>query len=147
MLGSVYPITDICLTVRDLDRAVAFYRDKLDFRPRRSAPGFADFKADKVTLALWQIGHIEEHVGYRDAGPGPSGHVHKVMVALEVPARADVDRVYQTLLQKGVEFSGPPKEYMWNAYCCYFSDPESNLWEIYAWTGEGADAYHDVHTE
>lgn len=143
MLGSKYPITDVCMTVRDVERSIAFYRDKLGFELRRSAEGFADFKADKVTLALWEIGHIAEHVGYD--GVDESDHVRKCMVAFEVPGREDIDLLYETLSAKGVPFIGPPKEYPWNAYCCYFNDPDGNLWEIYTWIGEGAEGYHDLH--
>ena len=46
-------ISDICLLVQDLDRAIAFYRDRVGFQLRRLAPGFADFFTAGVTLALW----------------------------------------------------------------------------------------------
>ncbi len=42
--AQVNPITDICFLVEDIDRAVAFYVNSLGFKPRRRAPGFADFK-------------------------------------------------------------------------------------------------------
>ena len=96
-----------------------------------------------MTLALWEIGHIAQHVGYRD--PGDTDGIHKVMVAMEVPNTKDVNRLFDDLSEKGVSFSAPPKAYPWNAYCCYFQDPDGNLWEIYTWIGEGADGYHEVH--
>jgi len=30
-----------------------------------------------------------------------------------------------------------PQAYPWNAYACYFTDPEDNLWEIYTWLEGG----------
>ena len=143
MLGKTYPITDVCITCRDLERSIDFYRDKLGFQLRRSAEGFADFVSEKVTLALWEIGHIAQHVGFRD--PGDTDGIHKVMVAMEVPDTKDVDRLFDDLSEKGVSFSAPPKAYPWNAYCCYFQDPDGNLWEIYTWVGEGPEGYHEVH--
>ncbi len=56
-------ITDVCLLVKDLDRAVAFYHDRLGFQLRRLAPGFADFCTAGVTLALWQVDHMQDHLG------------------------------------------------------------------------------------
>ncbi len=135
MLGSKYPITDVCMTVRDLERAIGFYRDTLGFELRRKAEGFADFKARNVTLALWEIGNIAEHVGYD--GADESDGIRKCMVALELPDRADVDLLYETLSAKGVPFRAAPKDYPWRAYCCYFHDPDGNLWEFYSWTGDG----------
>ena len=143
MLGKTYPITDICMTCRNLERSIDFYRDKLGFQLRRSAEGFADFVSEKVTLALWEIGHIAQHVGYQD--PGDTDGIHKVMVAMEVPGTKDVDRLFEDLSEKGVTFSAHPKAYPWNAYCCYFQDPDGNLWEIYTWIGEGPEGYHEVH--
>ena len=63
------------------------------------------------------------------------------MMAIEVAGRDDIDKLYETLSSKGVPFIGPPKEYPWNAYCCYFNDPDGNLWEIYSWIGKGAGGY------
>ncbi len=143
MIGDKYPITDVCMTCRDLDASVAFYRDKVGLKLRRSQEGFADFVANNVTLALWQLDHIKEYVGV--AGNYGDTETRKVMTAMEVPSVEAVDEIYKDLSAKGVPFTGPPKEYMWNAYCCYFSDPDGNLWEVYTWIGDGAEGYHDLH--
>jgi len=55
-------ISDICFLVEDLDRAIAFYRDRVGFKLRRLAPGFADFFTAGVTLALWQVEHMRSHL-------------------------------------------------------------------------------------
>ena len=47
-------ISDICLLVQDLDRAIEFYRDRVGFKLRRLAPGFADFFTAGVTLVSLQ---------------------------------------------------------------------------------------------
>ena len=41
------------------------------------------------------------------------------------------------LLARGVPFLVGPQAYPWNAYACYFTDPEDNLWEIYTWQQGG----------
>src|SRR6202041_4063910 len=56
-------ISDICLLVQDLERAISFYRDQVGFELRRLAPGFADFFTGGVTLALWQVDHMQSHLG------------------------------------------------------------------------------------
>ncbi len=143
MIGNIYPITDVCMTCKDLEASVAFYRDKLGLKLRRSQEGFADFVSGHVTLALWQLDHIKQHTGL--TGHPGDNETRKVMTALEVPSPKEVDEIYRDLSDKGVPFVGPPQRHDWNAYCCYFSDPDGNMWEVYAWVGEGAGGYHEIH--
>lgn len=143
MIGSKYQITDIGIICNNLDESVAFYRDKIGLKLRRSQDGFADFRSESVTLALWQLDHLKEHTSVD--GHAGDKKTRKTMVAVEVPTREAVDEIYNDLTTKGVPFTGPPTEFKWNAYCCYFSDPDGNLWEVYAWVGDGAEGYHDLH--
>lgn len=125
------PVTDICFLVEDVERSIAFYRDKLDFTLRTRAPGFADFTTRNVAVAVWEIDHIAATVGLsaRRAGPG----AHKAMAAIELASPAEIDALYAELRGRGVAFLAAPKEYPWRARCAYFADPDGNLWEIYAW--------------
>jgi uncharacterized protein len=133
--AQLYPISDLCFLVADVERAIAFYVGKLGFKLRRRAPGFADFKGAGLTLALWEIGHIAEHTGVSDRRAGP--RVHKACAAVEVASPDAVDLLYRALGDSGIAFEGPPANYPWNARCCYFADPDDNLWEIYAWLDGG----------
>jgi len=128
-------ITDVCFLVEDVARAAAFYMEKLGFQLRRRAPGFADFRGAGLTLALWEIGHISEHTGLSGRRAGP--RVHKACAAVELASPAAVDRLYRELQGAGIAFHAPPADYDWNARCCYFADPDDNLWEIYAWLEGG----------
>jgi catechol 2,3-dioxygenase-like lactoylglutathione lyase family enzyme len=133
--GMDHPITDICMLCRDLERSIAFYRDQLGFKLRRKDPGFAEFHAAGTTLALWEIAHVAENVGFADV---PTDRpVHKVMTAVRVADRATVDAVVEELTAKGVAFLRPAALFPWNAYCAYFADPDGNTWEVYAWDPGG----------
>ncbi len=57
--AQTHPITDICFLVADVERASAFYVDKLGFKPRRGAPGFADFKSAFVLDAILNKNKID----------------------------------------------------------------------------------------
>ena len=61
--AQTHRITDVCMLVADVERAIAFYTEKLGFVLRRRAEGFADFKGAGITQALWEIGHMAEHTG------------------------------------------------------------------------------------
>lgn len=128
-------ITDVCMIVADAERSIRFYVDKLGFVLRRRAEGFADFKGAGITLALWELGHMAAHTGISPKPSPPA--VHKACVAVELPTPEEVDRQYQELSKAGVVFVRPPADHVWNARCCYFADPDDNLWELYAWLDGG----------
>ena len=128
-------ISDVCLLVQDLDRAIAFYRDRVGLRLRRLAPGFADFFSDGVTLALWQVGHMQSHLGLRPSAGVRGGW--RTMAAIHVEDSDTVLSMHRELSARGVPFLVEPQAYPWNAFACYFSDPEENLWEIYTWQEGG----------
>lgn len=130
-------ISDFCLVVEDLDRALVFYRDSVGFTLRRHAPGFADFATAGITLALWERQHLVEHVGIASSRPHDS--VRAAIAAVQVDAPRQVEEMHRELSRRGVVFLKQPKWYVWNAYACYFEDPDHNLWEIYSW-GEGGHA-------
>ncbi len=134
--AQTHPITDICFLVAEVERSIAFYTGKLGFRLRRRAEGFADFTgAGPTTLALWEIGHIAAHTGVSGDRAGP--RVHKACAAVELASPAAVDEAYRSLSEVGIVFEGPPADHVWNARCCYFADPDGNLWELYAWLPGG----------
>ena len=129
-----HPITDICILSTDAERAVAFYTGKLGFEMTRRAESFAEFRGAGVTLAVWEIDHLAERTGVDNTkGPG----AHKICIAVRLDSAAMVDAAYEELSAKGVVFAGPPADYEWNARGCYFSGPDDELWEIYAWKEGG----------
>ena len=130
-----HAITDVCVLCRDIERSIRFYADGLGFRLKHRAEGFADFSGAGLTLALWDIDHISRHTGLSNvAGPG----AHKACIAVRLPSPEDVDASYRELAARDVPFLAPPREYAWNAYCCYFTGPDDEVWELYAWRTGGA---------
>lgn len=130
-------ISDFCLIVEDLDRALVFYRDIVGFGLRRHAPGFADFATAGITLALWERRHLVEHVGI--ASRAAHDALRASIAAVQVDAPQQVEEIHRVLSRRGVVFLKQPQWYAWNAYACYFEDPDRHLWEIYAW-GDGGHA-------
>jgi len=138
--GQKRAITDICILVEDINRAVEFYTKKLGFKLRRRAEGFADFSGVGLTLAAWELDHINSHTGVSNKR-APQG-AHKACIALQLDAPSEIDEFYDELSAKGVPFVGPPQNHVWNARCAYFTDPDGTLWELYAWLEGGPGDYH-----
>lgn len=141
-LEKIKKITDICILVEDIERTVEFYTEKLGFRLRRRAEGFADFHASGVTLAAWELDHINRHVGVSNTRSPKEAH--KACVAVELDDPASIDELYVELVARGVSFHDAPREYVWNARCAYFTDPDGTLWELYAWLEGGPGDYHET---
>jgi catechol 2,3-dioxygenase-like lactoylglutathione lyase family enzyme len=141
MLGQAKRISDVCLLVENIERTVDFYVNKLGFRLRRRAEGFADFNNGGIRLAAWELDHIHRHTGV-SASRAPAG-AHKACVAIELEAPAEIDRLYSELSARGVTFYRAPDNYVWNARCVYFTDPDDTLWELYAWLDGGPGDYHE----
>lgn len=134
-------ITDVCILVKDIESTVQFYTKKLGFPLRRRAEGFADFHASGITLAAWEIDHIHNHVGV--SGRHAPQDAHKACIAVQLETWGELDSLYGALTERGVPFQAPPKEYPWNAYCAYFTDPDGTLWELYSWGEDGPGDYHE----
>ncbi|MEK1852739.1 MAG: VOC family protein [Phyllobacterium sp.] len=143
--GQEVKIKDVCLLVEDIERTVDFYVNKLGFKMRRRAEGFADFHNGGVILAAWELGHINAHTGV-SSRVSPRG-AHKVCIAVELGSPEEVDGYYKSLTANGVPFYGEPANHVWNARCAYFTDPDDTLWELYAWLKGGPGDYHEEHAK
>ena len=95
--------------VRDLDRAIAFYRDVLELPQNPREP--TEFEAANVTLALWR----PEEQGVEFSSGASHG------IALRV---ADVAAARSELEAKGVDFIGERD----SGVCkmAFFNDPDGN---------------------
>jgi len=130
-LGPLRNLTDIGLFVADLDRAVAFYGETLGFELKRLDVGFAEFRTAGVGLALWDVSDVTAALALAET---PRQGL-TTMVAVRVETAEEVDTLHDTLVNKGVRIVQPPTTHAWNARTTYFSDPDDNLWEVYAWVG------------
>jgi catechol 2,3-dioxygenase-like lactoylglutathione lyase family enzyme len=128
-------LTDICLITRDLQASIEFYTEKLGFQLSSEMPGFADFVGHGVVLAVWDAKKLRETTKVPGQIEEPSGR--GVMMACELDSPAEIDKTYEMLLARGVEFYDPPKNYPWNARAIYFGGPSGEFWEFFAWLEGG----------
>ena len=128
-LDALRNLTDIGLFVSDLERAIAFYGETLGFELKRRDIGFAEFHTNGVGLALWEVSDVTQALELAET---PRQGL-SVMVAVRVETAESVDALHDALAAKGVRIVQSPTTHSWNARTTYFSDPDGNLWEIYAW--------------
>ena len=111
----------VTVGVRDLDRALAFYRDVLGLELMYSAPEFsyAAFKLGDLRFAI-AAAEVDAFTGQ------PPGNRH-TGIGLMVD---DVDAAHAELAAKGVSFTMPPSKQPWGGYMGIFSDPDGNLFYL-----------------
>ena len=125
---SIHPqvrIGHVHLTVADLDRALAFYRDTLGFEVT------ARYGSDAVFLSA---GGYHHHIGLNTwAGrgaprpaPGTTGLYH---VAILYPDRAALAEAVRRVLERGVALEGASDHGVSEAV--YLRDPDGNGVELY----------------
>lgn len=117
---SLSVIGQISVTVQDLDRAVAFYRDKLGMQFLFRVPGMAFFNCSGVRLLL---GLSEDE----------SSDVHASILYYKVD---DLEGTCEELRSRGVDFESEPHKIadmpdheLWMAF---FRDSEMNLMALMA---------------
>jgi catechol 2,3-dioxygenase-like lactoylglutathione lyase family enzyme len=94
---------------RDVDRALAFYRDVLELPQNPREP--TEFEAGNVTLAIWRP--EDQGVGFE------SGASHGIALRVE-----DVAAARAELEAKGVEFIGERDSGVCDM--AFFADPDGN---------------------
>jgi methylmalonyl-CoA/ethylmalonyl-CoA epimerase len=113
-------IGQIALPVADLERAVAFYKDKLGMNHLFSVPNMAFFDCGGIRLML---GLPEQGEANR------SGSIIYFKVA-------DIQTAYQTLSGRGVHFEDSPhliaRMDSYDLWMAFFRDSENNLLSIMA---------------
>jgi catechol 2,3-dioxygenase len=117
------------LKVRDLDRAVAFYREVfgLDVTERRGRYAFLSWGDHHHDVALQAVG---------EDAPDPAPGVGLYHAAVEADSLDRLQAVYDRLRERGVEVS-PVDHGISKAL--YFADPDGNGLELYVDTRDADD--------
>jgi len=112
---SLGQIGQIAVTVHDLDRALAFYRDQLGMKHLFTVPKMAFFQCGEVRLMLG--------VPEKPEFDHPSSVIY-----FKVP---DIQKAYEVLTARGVQFEAKPhliaKMQTHDLWMGFFRDSESNL--------------------
>ncbi len=122
-------ISLVTLGVRDLARAVRFYRDGLNW-PVSSAGGdeVAFFRTGGIVLSLYPRHLLAADAHLPDEGSGFGG----ITLAHNVRSKELVDAVLAEVVAAGGTILKPAEDAFWGGYSGYFADPDGYPWEV-AW--------------
>ena len=127
--------------VRDLDKAVAFYRDVvgLEVRVTREREGvpisqMLGYKNTHIKAALLSTadGHVLELIQYISP-PGserPSNERNTLGASHLAFDVEDIDQTYDGLIRRGAIELHPPVQLTATRRACYFQDPDGNWLEL-----------------
>ena len=126
-------VSIITLGVRDLDRALRFYRDGLGW-PTDGIVG-TEFEGGAVVffhlsngiiLALWPQQELarDAHLLTPPSG-GPA-----FSLAHNVRSKDEVDQILAQAQAAGATIPDPARDRFWGGYSGYFQDPDGHLWEV-----------------
>ncbi len=120
-------ISVVTLGVRDLPRAVYFYRDDLGW-PMSSAGSddVAFFQMGGSVLSLYPRHLLAEDAHLPDEGTGFGG----ITLAHNVASRELVDAVLAEAVAAGGTILKPAEDASWGGYSGYFADTDNHLWEV-----------------
>jgi catechol 2,3-dioxygenase-like lactoylglutathione lyase family enzyme len=122
-------ITDYGLLTDSVERSIDFYHRVLGLEIKRRDIGFAEFWTGDTILCIWEAEDVKQHLG-KDSVTAKG---HWFMGAFQYETTEEVQKVYDELKSKGVEFLTELNDWPWGARAAYFKDPDGYLWEIYVW--------------
>jgi catechol 2,3-dioxygenase-like lactoylglutathione lyase family enzyme len=117
------------VAVADVERAIAFYRDRLGFEVEAlyDDPPYATLTLAGTRLSLAEQGHpAEDRPGVELTAPTDPGRANVVLVVEVDDARAE----HRRLAGQGVRFLADPYEPPWGGCRFFCLDPDGYLVEI-----------------
>ena len=120
------------LSVANLERSLAFYRDILGFETDWDGSGpYAEFKQEGTRFSMYERAQLPTLLGQSPSFPnGVNGTFE---IAIDLPASAEVDREYARVVAAGGQPIYAPRNEPWGMRSSMVADPEGNLIEIGSW--------------
>jgi predicted enzyme related to lactoylglutathione lyase len=114
MIGSV---NGVIIWTENLDRLNEFYTQTMGLKPHSIRPNFVNFE--------W--GDMRFSIGSHAEVKGQTAEPYRIMINFYV---TDIQIAYQTLKDRGVEFTRPPEQEHWGGWVATLLDPDGNMLQL-----------------
>ncbi len=133
-------ITCICLGVRNMEKAVKFYRDGLGFKTdcQEDNPLVIFFNTPGTKFELFPLESLAKDISKADT-PEIAQGFGGITLAYNVEKKEEVDEIIALVRKAGGRIVKEPQDVFWGGYHAYFSDLDGYYWEV-AW---GPDFKYD----
>lgn len=124
-------ITCICLGVRNMEKAIQFYRDGLGFQTEEkgNSPKVVFFHTPGTKFELYPLDLLAEDIN-NEAPPKIASGFGGITLAYNVEHKEDVDKVIEIARNAGAKIVKEPQDVFWGGYHAYFSDFDGYYWEV-----------------
>ena len=123
-------ITCICLGVKNMEKAIKFYRDGLGYKTncKENNPPVCFFNTPGTKFELYPLDLLVKDIDESSLkiGSGFSG----ITLAYNVEKKEDVDKVIELVKNAGGKIIKEPQNVFWGGYHAYFSDLDNYFWEV-----------------
>lgn len=123
-------ITCICLGVKNMEKAIKFYRDGLGYKTncKENNPPVCFFDTPGTKFELYPLDLLIKDIDENSLkiGSGFSGFT----LTYNVEKKEDVDKVIELVKNAGGKIIKEPQNVFWGGYHAYFSDLDNYLWEV-----------------
>ena len=127
-------INIVCLGVRDMEKAVKFYRDDLGFKSdeKCNKPNVIFFSTPGTKLELYPLSLLAQDIGH-DVPPSAGTCFSGITFAYNVRTREEVFEVIELARKAGATIVKEPQDVFWGGFHAYFADLDGYHWEV-AWS-------------
>lgn len=123
----------ICLGVRDMGKAIRFYRDGLGFQTEEKDdhPPVIFFSTSGTKLELYPLDLLAKDIS-ESAPPALGTGFGGITLAYNTKSKEEVIKVTELARKAGATVVKEPQEVFWGGFHAYFADPDGYYWEV-AW--------------
>lgn len=124
-------ITCICLGVRNMEKAIKFYRDQLGFQTDEmgDSPDVIFFNTPGTKFELYPLPLLAMDIS--ESNPPETSHGFAgITLAYNVEKKEDVNRIIELARSAGAKIAKEPQDVFWGGYHAYFSDLDGYYWEV-----------------
>ncbi len=124
-------ISCICLGVKDMEKAIVFYRDILGFKTEETAnnPPVIFFDTPGTKLELYPLDLLAKDIDAENP-PNIGNGFGGITLAYNVATKQEVDATIALVKSAGGTIVKEPQDVFWGGYHAYFTDLDGYYWEV-----------------
>ncbi|AMD94453.1 VOC family protein [Leptotrichia sp. oral taxon 847] len=123
-------ITCICLGVKNMKKALKFYRDGLGYKTdcKVDNPPVCFFDTTGTKFELFPLDLLAKDIN--ETNPPKGNGFSGITLTYNVKNKNDVDKIVELVKKAGGTIVKEPQDVFWGGYHAYFCDLDGYYWEV-----------------
>lgn len=123
-------ITCICLGVKNMEKALRFYRDGLGYKTdcKVDNPPICFFDTPGTKFELFPLDLLAKDIN--ETNPPKGNGFSGITLTYNVKNKNDVDKIVELVKKAGGTIVKEPQDVFWGGYHAYFCDLDGYYWEV-----------------